>query len=184
MKLLRTTTVLGLACAALLAHPLHGQSTVAADGDALARAEAMEASAEALADRVGEYGRAARLYREAAALRTEDPLAARSYLMAGRLAYYDGHYGDAVRDLTRAAETALSFGQVSDAAQAFLDAAWVAHRDGAHDRALSLAKRGERLASSPLLARAERADILSRIAESPDGTVAIRGLAPVPGAPR
>ena len=51
------------------------------------------------------------------------------------------------------------------AARSYLDAAWVAHQEGDGERTLNLAERAERLARSPLLARAERADLMRRIAE-------------------
>ncbi len=132
-----------------------------ATGDA---AEYLRQAEAALADHQ-DWGKAAVLYAKAAELQTDDPDAARSWRMSGLLAYYAGREGRAVDALEKSAETALAWGDVASAARSYLDAAWVARRDGNARRTLDLAQRGERLASSPLLERSERAELMSRIAE-------------------
>jgi hypothetical protein len=114
-----------------------------------------------------DWGKASRLYRRAGELRADDPAAAKHFRMAGLLAFYSGHQGDAVDDLKRAGESALAWGDLRTAARSFLDAAWVAEADGHNRRALELAQRGERLAYSPLLAAQDRAALLRRIADGP-----------------
>lgn len=127
----------------------------------------IEQQARAATQTSTNWWKASILYRRAAELRAEEPVAAEHYRMAGLLAYYARHTGTAVEDLTRAGEAALAWGDVAFAAKAFLDAAWVANRDGDGAQALALVRRGERLAHSPLLARADRAALLSSIGQRP-----------------
>ncbi len=148
------------AASAQYAAPL-GQS-----GDALDTTEIERRAAEATVE-VQDWAKAARLYRRAAEMREGDPAAAKHFRKAGLLAYYSGHQSDAVRDLTRAAESALEFGDLSAAARSFLDAAFVAEADGRSRNAFTLAQRAERLAQSPLLGAGDRAALMRRITEEP-----------------
>jgi hypothetical protein len=130
-------------------------------------ASEVERQAHEATGEIDNWGKASRLYRRAAHLRDDDPSAAKNYRMAGLLAFYSGHESDAVDDLTRAAETALEWGDLGSAARSFLDAAWVAESDGHDADAFLLAQRAERLARSPLLAAQDRADLLRRITDGP-----------------
>lgn len=161
----RNSAILAITTLALTAGATAAQyaapTNAAADGDAAHYLEQARAAVEQGQD----WGKASVLYARAAELQTDDPEAARTWRMSGLLAYYAGREGRAVDALEKSAEAALAWGDVATAARSFLDAAWVARRDGDALRTLDLAQRGERLASSPLLARAERAELMSRIAD-------------------
>jgi hypothetical protein len=163
----RSAAVTTAATLALTAGSVSAQYSSAVDAGPRSDAVELEQQARELARGNADWGRAAILYRRAAELRTDDPAAARDFRMAGLLSFYAGREGDAARDLARAGEVALEWGDVAEAAHSFLDAAWVADRDGHGSRALELAHRAERLAQSPLLLREERAELLSRIADGP-----------------
>ena len=163
----RTSTLAALAALALTAGTASAQASAPADADRSAEAAALLQDAREAAQDRSEWGKASVLYRKVADLRSDDPEAAEHYRKAGTFAYYAGREGRAVENLTRAAETALSWGDVAGAARSYLDAAWVAYKDGDGARTLDLAHRAERLARSPLLPRSDRAQLLSRIAEEP-----------------
>jgi hypothetical protein len=139
------------------------------------QAHELVTQAASLLDRPDEYGRAARLYREAAHLIENSPETVDHLIMAGHLSFYDGDDGDALNDLREGAEAALAFGDVATAAEAFLDAAWVAQHANRNRTAVELARRGERLANSPLLSQSDRVGILTRIADSERGPVVHTG---------
>jgi hypothetical protein len=144
-------------------------STTSTDeGDRIAKAEKLESEARDAASDRESFGDAIRLYREAADLRGDDPGAIADLIMAGKLAYYVGHKGQAVDHLARAGEIALEWGDVLTAAQSFLDAAWVADREGDDAEAYELGRRAEKLSASPLIQRQERVSILNRIADLMD----------------
>lgn len=161
----RTSAWAAVAALALGAGSVSAQFSGMVGSDEAVDAAAIEEQArQAMEDR-SEWGQASILFRQAADLRTDDPIAADNYRWAGLLAFYAGREGRAIDDLTRAAETALAWGDVSAAARSFLDAAWIAHREGDDARTLELARKGERLAHSPLLSRGEQALLLDRIAD-------------------
>lgn len=135
-----------------------------------------EAQKVALAERLGQEAReasrdmksfekASSLYREAAETLGDHPDAAEHLVQAGRLAYYTGDESRAIQDFRAAGERALEWGDVLVAAQSFLDAAWIAAEEERGTEARELAHRAERLSSSPLIQRQERASLLSRIAD-------------------
>ena len=66
------------------------------EGDRIAKAEKLESQARDAASDRESFGAAIRLYREAADLRGDDPGAIDDLIMAGKLAYYVGHKGQAV----------------------------------------------------------------------------------------
>ncbi len=164
----RSATLAAVAALAVSAVPGTAQTATAIDGTAQAKAAELQQQAAQIAQTSKDWSRAASLYRRAAELQGDDPAAAKNFRMAGVLAYYSGNERESTRDLTRAGETALEWGDVAMAARWFLDAAWVAHRDGNGSRAVELAHRAERLTRSPLLLREERAALLSRIADGPE----------------
>ena len=155
------------AALAMSAGVASAQYAAPAETGAEIEATEIERQAQEATQEIGDWGKASRLYRRAAALRDDDPSAAKHYRMAGLLAYYSGHESDAVDDLTRAGEAALEWGDLRAAARSFLDAAWVAGFDGHESEAFQLAQRAERLARSPLLAAQDRADLLRRITDGP-----------------
>lgn len=127
------------------------------------QAEQMERQAAQMLDDIDNVKKAAKLYRNAAELRGSHPDAVHSLVMAGTLAFYHGDERQSVRDLTKAGDTALEWGDVVAAAKAFLDAAWVANKDGEGQTAIDLVHRAQRLSQSPLIAQAERREIEARI---------------------
>ena len=164
MRMTWRTSILG-ACVALVGTAVGTAAQTAPTDDSMGEAAELVRQADAVVEAKSDWGRAALLYQEAAELSDGDPVAATRHRQAGILAFYAGREGRAVEQLTHAAETALEWGDVATAARSYLEAAWVAHQEGDGERTLSLAERAERLARSPLLARAERADLMRRIAE-------------------
>ena len=111
---------------------------------------------------------AARLHRESAALRSaDDPLAFRCLSDAAALAYAVHDRTAARNDMAEAAGQALSRGDLSSAAQAYLDAAWIAQEQKNPRQVWELGHRAEMLAASPLLAERDRMAILQRISKAP-----------------
>jgi hypothetical protein len=144
------------AVAAFAPAALFGQST--------SEATRLEADALSLSESPTDLGRAAELFRQAAALRPAgDPVAMRDLIQAARYSFYSGKRERALKDFAAAAETALRFGDVLGAAESFLDAAWVAQqvRDGA--LALRYAVRAQELSASPLLNESDRTRLMSRL---------------------
>lgn len=172
---MRTTRMWGrtalavLVAAGLGTGGLRAQATAPGsdEPERLARAQELVKQAEEATKDRDSFGTAARLYREAADLRGTHPDAVKPLILAGTLSYYTGREGQAIDDLARAGELALAFGDVVTAADSFLDAAWVAERDGRDARAIELGRRAEMLSSSPLIQRRERASILNRLAQIP-----------------
>ena len=164
MRMTWRTSILG-ACVALVGTAVGASAQTGPADDSLGEAAELVRQADNAVEAKGDWGRAAVLYQEAAELSDGDPVAATRHRQAGVLAFYAGREGRAIQQLTRAAEASLAWGDVVGAARSYLDAAWVAHQEGDGERTLSLAERAERLARSPLLARAERADLMRRIAE-------------------
>ncbi|HSG47705.1 MAG TPA: hypothetical protein VLA43_07845 [Longimicrobiales bacterium] len=159
--------VVALLAAGLMAGGAQAQA-VSATGDEeirVEKAQALEAAAREAAEVRAAFREASRLYRQAAEIRGDQPEAAQSLMMAGALAYYVGSEGQAIKDLTRAGELALAWGDVVTAAQAFLDASWVAAKEGRQNDAAELGRRAERLSASPLIQRQERGAILNRIGD-------------------
>lgn len=133
----------------------------------LGEIEALEMKAHEHLQEVGDWGRAASLFRRAAELRpSSDPVAVQDLIQAARLSYYHGDKGDAVRDFEAAGQRALALGDVIVAANAFVDAAWVADANGRSERALNLVGRARLLANSPLLPDEIRDDLQNRWVET------------------
>lgn len=128
-------------------------------------ADQLEKEAAGLMADLTNIRRAEKLYRKAADLRGDHPAAVRSRIMAGQLSFYNGNKTQAVKDLTKAGETALQWGDVVTAAKSFLDAAWVAEKNGRGTLAIELVTRAQRLARSPLMEQSDRSRIESRITQ-------------------
>jgi hypothetical protein len=131
------------------------------------RAEALEAEARALGDQMNRRARAARLYRQAAELRpADDPQKVTSLRHASRMNYYAGRMDSAIRDSHDASQVALRQGDLVEAAHAYLDAAWLAAREGKAERAEQWVEEARLLATSPLLAQAQQDEIRTRMRDS------------------
>ena len=124
----------------------------------------LEERAEGYLDEMDRWGRAADLYRQAAELRDAgDPVAISNLKTAARLEFYNGSERQALRDLEYAAQRALAIGDVVTAANAFVDAAWVAGSDGHGQEARALVERAQLLALSPLISSEDRSEIENRL---------------------
>jgi hypothetical protein len=107
---------------------------------------------------------AAALYMRAAELRGMDDLKSADNLrIAGYLQYYAGRHRIAVASLTEAGEAFLMLGDVEQAAEAFIDGAWVATQADMAAVAKALSERGSRLTRSPLLGTSERLSLVRRL---------------------
>ncbi len=160
----------GLAALAAVAVGASGVEAQAAspigdEAERIALAEHLESQAVEASQHVKSFKKASSLYREAAETLGDHPDAAEHLVQAARLAYYTGDERRAIQDFRAAGEQALEWGDVMTAAQSFLDAAWVAAEEERGEEALELAHRAEKLSSSPLIQRQERASLRSRIAD-------------------
>ena len=125
---------------------------------------ALEQEARGYLDDMNRWGRAADLFRQAAHLRAaSDPVAISDLKTAARLEFYHGSERQARRDLEHAGQRALAIGDVVGAANAFVDAAWVAGNDGQDNEARALIERAQLLALSPLISHEDRTDIQRRL---------------------
>ena len=135
-----------------------------------ARADSLHEAAVRLAA-AHRWGDAARLHRESATLRdVDDPLGYRCLSEAAALTYASGDRTGARKTMAAAAGQALARGDLSTAAHAYVDAAWIAQEQRNPRQVWDLGHRAEILAESPLLAASDRAAILKRIQRGPDVT--------------
>ena len=165
---MKTTTKLGLGAALLaatLATPATLRAQTAGPTAGQVEVDALRARASEESESRDGFLEASLLFRRAATLQGDRPEAVEDLVRAATLAYYAGREGDAVDDLDRAAETALEWGDVLTAAEAWLDAAWVSWKRGDTEDAAAFATRAERLSHSPLIQREERRAILSRLSD-------------------
>lgn len=148
--------IIYLAVAALMI--VAGTSTVSAQTPASSdEVVKIEAQAEGYLGDPGKWDRAASLYRQAAEMRAAaDPVGVVDLVRAGRLSFYEGDESQAVRDFRNAGQRALAIGDVVSAINAFVDAAWVADRQGDNADAHDYLGRAQLLANSPLLGESER----------------------------
>lgn len=165
----RTRWALAAMAGLLLSAPsvARAQSSTTVSDDAQREAEAHEmvAKAQEASKDIATFREAASLYRQAAETLGDHPESPHNLVQAGRLSYYIGREGQAIDDFQSAGEMALAWGDVVTAAQSFLDAAWVAAEEHRGAEALTLARRAEKLSSSPLIQRQERMALMSRIAD-------------------
>ena len=128
------------------------------------RADELEAQAAALHEQLNRYPEAARLYKEAASLRSAtDPRAVESLALAAHLYHYANRLFDARRTMEQAANRALARGDVLRASQANLEAALFAFKQGNDSETERLARKALKLAQSPLLTEQQRASIINRL---------------------
>lgn len=154
--------------AALQASPLDAQQTVAMVTSTRSappeKAAELERKAEELYSQPSRYAQAARLLVRAAELRTpDDPAHVSNLSMASRLFFYAGEKMQAFALMERAADAALSAGDVLTAAHGFVDASHLAAQNGRGNDVVRLVERARLLTSSPLLAERDRSDVKSRL---------------------
>lgn len=127
---------------------------------------ALEAQARSLFSTPARYSEAVRLFVKAADLREiGDPQRVKNLTMASRLTYYRGDAANALDLMQRAANEAMSTGDVLAAAHGYMDSAYLAQEIGQQGVAAELMKKAEKLSYSPLIAQDDREQIRSRIAK-------------------
>jgi hypothetical protein len=170
-----------LACAVLVAALPTVLVAQSASGDPgpvvdLERAERLEADAWGHLNRDSpNYRRAGRLFQQAAASRAvDDRQALESLRMAGLVTYYGKDLRRSRSIMVERAERALRLGEVDQAANAYIDAAFLAVelRDGG--AALAFAENARMLADSPFLSAGQRNNLAHRLGEG-RATVATGG---------
>lgn len=135
------------------------------------KADSLHERAETLALTTHRWRDAASLHRRSAALRSaDDPLAYRCLTEAAQIAYASKDRSAARADMAKAASQALARGDLRAAADAYLDAAWIAQQQGKARQVWELGRRAEILADSPYLSVSERGAILRRINRSGEST--------------
>ena len=127
-------------------------------------ADRLRQQAVALYDKPTQLRRAALLHeREAAQRNPADPQLVEALDRAARLHSYKGDHARGRELMQKAARYALERGDVTRAAHAYVDAAFIALRDRDVASSKVLVERAERLASSPLLERAQKDAIARRV---------------------
>ena len=159
--------VVAVAAAALATSP-RGLSAQRAVEDSLAHADSLRDVAIALQADSRSFYDAAIAYRDGVRYRARtDATAIGDLILAGRLLNAAGQDQEAKDVLEEAAERARSLGHVRRAAEAYLDAAFVAEALGEESESQRLAVSAAMLASSPLLDEEARSAILRRVRRAP-----------------
>ena len=96
------------------------------------------------------------------------------YSRAGLLFFYTGEFDDARRSMEDAAEVAAATGDIFTAANAFVDAAFVATAEGYAGKRREMVREARELSESVWLTPEEKADILERIEGAPAGPASAR----------
>lgn len=131
------------------------------------KAAELENRAWALRDLLDQRSKAAKLYREAAALRPDhDPRKVQNLRQASRMHHYADRAGPAADDAAEAARVALRQGDLMEAAEAYMDAAWLSGQLGDATRTARYLEEAKLLTNSPLLAQAQREEILRRLEDA------------------
>ena len=131
-----------------------------------AAADRLHDEAMALPTETRYANKAAKLHERSAALRDEsDPQAATCLRSAAFLRYYAGGRRASADLMEKAAERSANIGDVAKAADAYVDAAYIAQELKQGERARELARHAELLANSPLITDVQRASIRARIGE-------------------
>ena len=139
------------------------QVKAAASEPAYARAAQLNKEAVSLYSDPGRASDAARLHLQEASSRSwSDPEAVHALIMAANLYNYADQPMTARKIMERAAERALAIGDVVTAAQAFTNAAFLAHKVSNASETQRLGQKAILLSGSPLLAEDERATIRGR----------------------
>lgn len=106
------------------------------------------------------------LCREADLRSGDDPKGVQALLLCGKLYYYAGELTQSGYALEDAGRRALAIGDVVRAAHAFMDASFIATRQGKSRAAGELTGKARMLAGSPLLSSGQRLAIEERIAST------------------
>lgn len=147
-------TFTAVALGAVLVAPAQGQTAprAAADGGPASEAAALRGEALALYGSPRDMPRVVELRLEAARVAPlDDPLRVEDLYVAGAVLAGLGRLGDAQMHLEEAAATALAFGDLPRAAQAYLMAAVAAAGQGSTRRAEGLVAQADLLAHSALM---------------------------------
>ncbi|HYO47002.1 MAG TPA: hypothetical protein VEY33_09990 [Gemmatimonadota bacterium] len=127
--------------------------------------EELHAAAERLFPTPSRHAKAAGLLCREADLRSgDDPNGVQALLLCGKLYYYAGELAQSRYALEDAARRALAIGDVVRAAHAFMDASFIAGRQGKSQAVGELAGKARMLAGSPLLTPGQRLAIEERVA--------------------
>lgn len=127
--------------------------------------EELHAAAGLLFPIPNRHAEAAGLLRREADLRqSDDPLGVDALVLCGKLYYYVGELTLSRNALQDAAGRALAMGDVVRAAHAFVDASFIAGKQGRGRAVGELAGRARVLARSPLLTSGQRLAIEERVA--------------------
>jgi hypothetical protein len=151
----------GASAAALAQHTL---APVHVTASATARADKLHDQAMNLPTETRYAKKAARLHEESAELRAVDDAQAVGCLRtAAFLRYYAGDRRAGVNLMERAATRAADLGDVARAADAYIDAAYIAQEVKDNARARELGRRAQLLTNSPLLSDAQRLALRNRL---------------------
>lgn len=127
--------------------------------------EELETQAQKLFESPKKYNDAVKLYVRAAEMRAPgDPVRITDLVMASRLSFYAGKEHRAAELMERAADEAHAAGDVVRAANAYIDASFLAREAGLELKVFELVKKAQLLTASPLLAKSDKEAILARIA--------------------
>lgn len=158
------SSILAAGILAFAASTAGAQTQVAMNPGATDRAAALRSQAETYLEEQGQWRRATPLLERSAALSAADDVrAVESLRLAGHLRAAAGEHAAAQRNFERAADRALAMGAVLDAANALLDAAVAAARNGNAPSFETLIDRAALLSASPLLSEAQARSIRRRI---------------------
>lgn len=130
---------------------------------ASARADTIEQRASTLLSEKSSWNEAARLYRDAADLRADDPRAAESYRMAAWLYGASGNRGLARKMLSKAAQSSAESGDAVKAAHTYIDAAFAAAEEGRNDLVGGLLNKARILAGADVISAEQQLQILRRL---------------------
>ncbi len=169
-RMMKNTLPLAILAAGLISAPLALAAQIPEPGaENAARIASLEERADILLASA-DFERAAAVLRRAADLRAPaDAKGVRDLSMAARLSYYAGRGADAVRYFRNAGNRAIAIGDVVAAAQAFLDGAWIACKQGRSDEARQMRSRAHLLSHSPLITESERTLLKARLRSVVDG---------------
>ena len=141
----------------------------------VSRADRLRMEADALPARTDQFAKAARLYQRSAEARAPGDTATPTCLRtAAYLFYYSGDSRAGADLMEKAAQKSVEHGDVVHAANAYIDAAFIAAEIRQSDRALEFGRRAELLATSPLLSDSQRDALRGRMAGWSQVAVALK----------
>ena len=132
-----------------------------------ARADSLDARARTMYADARWHLDAARLHRRAGQLRGNDPRAVSSFRSAAWMYSAAGDHALGRQMMEKAAEVAADVGDVEGAANAYVDAAYLAIASDRSDRVPSILGRMHAVLGSPLLPADRRTAILRRVGDAP-----------------